>query len=236
MDLVQGQSLKQVLKERGGRLHISEIDWIVDQIVEGVATLHEHTEPIVHLDLKPSNVMIEGSRVVLVDFGSAKLARHRQGTLHITPAYAPPELLGTEWGPESDIYELGMMVYEMLTGRRPPSALDRIDGAREWRPGPEAEPWQEMLEQALAERDKRPTDVRAWWAMRGERAEADSTSMTLSESRIPPLGSASCSRKTDVVLGKSVAFSFDLCYDGNTNPGNVSMQPSSESESLKRRA
>jgi serine/threonine protein kinase len=92
------------------------------------ALAHAHRAGVVHRDLKPSNVRIDLARdvVKLGDFGIARLddlARTRTGALLGTPAYMAPELLrGDPAGPASDTYALGVLLYELLSARRPREA------------------------------------------------------------------------------------------------------------------
>ncbi|HOF87981.1 MAG TPA: hypothetical protein PLZ36_07745, partial [Armatimonadota bacterium] len=87
-----------------------------------------------------------------------------------TPGYAPPEVQqGGPVGPESDIYELGMTLHELLTGALPPPEYAR---PRSWTPRGVGEPWRSLIARAVAaRREDRPRDVRAWWAgqRRGDR-------------------------------------------------------------------
>ncbi|HKE96943.1 MAG TPA: protein kinase [Povalibacter sp.] len=101
---------------------------LVAQIARAVA--YAHSRLIVHRDLKPSNILIDAQgQVHLLDFGIAKLieeggaanqALTQMGTVLLTPAYASPEqLLGQPVTTESDVYSLGLVAYELLTGYRP---------------------------------------------------------------------------------------------------------------------
>ncbi len=108
------------------------------------AVSHAHRNLIVHLDLKPSNVLVTAGGVVkLLDFGTSKLMRADgtlTATLMATPAYASPEqMLNQPVSTASDVYGLGAILYELLTGRAPfakTSTAGRTEAAvREVEPG-----------------------------------------------------------------------------------------------------
>lgn len=92
------------------------------------ALAHAHSKGVVHRDVKPSNVMIDAAsgRVALTDFGVASLAdgeRTRTGLLLGTPAYmAPEQLAGAPASAAGDLYALGVLLFELLAGRRPHEA------------------------------------------------------------------------------------------------------------------
>ena len=118
MEYVDGEDLASLLR-RIGRFPEDRGLEIARQICAGLAAAHERN--VVHRDLKPANVMLDGSgKVRLTDFGLAGAAGEalRAGT----PAYmAPEQLAGAEVTPRSDIYALGLVLYEIFTGQR---ALD----------------------------------------------------------------------------------------------------------------
>ena len=129
MELLHGESLAQLL-ERVGRLSAAEALPIACQMAEALGAAH--AARVVHRDLKTANVMLvpslgpppAGPRAVITDFG---LARHRDvasataaGTLIGSPAYmAPEQVRGGEISPATDFYALGIVLFEMLTGRLP---------------------------------------------------------------------------------------------------------------------
>jgi serine/threonine protein kinase len=131
MELVKGVSLRGLLK-REGRLGERRAVELMGDICAGVGVGHK--QGVVHRDLKPDNVIIappaaEGGREVakVVDFGIAKL-RDATGSLDLTqtgallgtPLYmAPEQCRGERAGPSTDVYALGAMLYEMLTGEPP---------------------------------------------------------------------------------------------------------------------
>lgn len=126
VELLRGRSLKDVLGASGrvGVVHAASYGW---QALQGLAAVH--AAGILHRDLKPANIMLEPSRgpverVVLIDFGFASL----EGASKLTAAgqvvgslsYVAPERLRGEVGDaRSDVYGLGVVLYELLVGRRP---------------------------------------------------------------------------------------------------------------------
>src|SRR5690606_772877 len=105
------------------------------------AVQHAHRHAIIHRDLKPSNILVTADGAVkLLDFGIAKQIEHHDTTadltrtgLHLmTPAYAAPEqLTGDPVGTYTDVYALGVVLYELLTGRLPYDLSDRTPGQAE---------------------------------------------------------------------------------------------------------
>ncbi len=119
MEFVDGESLDNLLR-RIGRLPRDKALDVARQVCAGLAATHD--ENILHRDLKPGNVMIDGrGRVRIVDFGIAGLAdeTQRPGTVIGTPGYMSPEqLAGRDVTVRSDIYVLGLLLYQLFTGRR----------------------------------------------------------------------------------------------------------------------
>jgi serine/threonine protein kinase len=121
LEFVEGTSLRQVLKERGS-LPPDVAVTIAEEILAGLE--HAHAAGIVHRDLKPENVLVsKRGEVKITDFGLAMLrdmpSVTQQGMVVGTPAYmAPEQAEGGEVGAAADIFALGLMLFEMLTGRR----------------------------------------------------------------------------------------------------------------------
>ena len=119
MEYVDGEDLASLLR-RIGRLVGDKALEIARQLCAGLAAAHR--EGVLHRDLKPANIMLDGrGRVIITDFGLASLADRVEGTeaRNGTPAYmAPEQLAGQEVTAQSDIYSLGLVLYEVFTGKR----------------------------------------------------------------------------------------------------------------------
>ena len=126
MEFIPGDDLAGVLRKVGRLSSGLAID-LARQVAAGLQAVHE--EGLVHRDLKPANVMVDGKgRVRLTDFGLAATADSIGGAdaFSGTPAYQAPEQLGGGTITErTDVYALGLLAYELLTGRRPFDATDR---------------------------------------------------------------------------------------------------------------
>ncbi len=128
MEYVDGEDLASLLR-RIGRLPPDKAVEIARQLCAGLAAAHEHG--VLHRDLKPSNVMIDGrGKARITDFGLSGLAGDfRPDELRAgTPAYmAPEQLAGREVTVRSDIYSLGLVLYELFTGKQAFEAATILD-------------------------------------------------------------------------------------------------------------
>jgi hypothetical protein len=121
MEYVSGESLEDVIERHPGGMPLAEALWWIRGICAGVAYLHDHG--IVHRDLKPGNIFSDEGTVKIGDYGLAKFIscsrRSGQtesvGTVH----YMAPEIANGRYGREIDTYALGIILFEMLTGRVP---------------------------------------------------------------------------------------------------------------------
>jgi len=122
MEYVPGQDLKSLIRQTG-QLTIGKTISIAKQVCEGLS--EAHNLGVVHRDLKPSNIMIDkGGNARIMDFGIARAIKGKSitgsGVMIGTPEYMSPEQVeGKEVDQRSDIYSLGIILYEMLTNRVP---------------------------------------------------------------------------------------------------------------------
>ena len=137
MEYVDGQPLTEYRRTRGAG--VDERLRLFRQVCEAVQ--HAHSRLIVHRDLKPSNILVTADgEVKLLDFGIAKQLESLDGTGEetrtvlrlMTPAYASPEQIrGQRAGIQTDVYALGVILYELLAGRRPFDLTDRTPAEAE---------------------------------------------------------------------------------------------------------
>jgi eukaryotic-like serine/threonine-protein kinase len=138
MEYVEGMPLCEYCDHAGHSLQQRLL--LFRDVCEAVQHAHQHL--VVHRDLKPSNILVTtDGRVKLLDFGVAKhldplespVDQARTILRWMTPAYAAPEQVrGEPPGVHTDVYSLGVILYELLTGRRPCDLSDRtpVEGAR----------------------------------------------------------------------------------------------------------
>ena len=125
MEYVRGYTLNELLDEAENRMMVPRLAvGLARQISRGLQAAHE--QGIIHRDIKPQNVLIDHKgEVKLMDFGIARMAEAKEGMTQAglivgTPHYMSPEQVqGKQLDPRSDVYSMGVMIYETLTGRRP---------------------------------------------------------------------------------------------------------------------
>ena len=131
MEFVDGEDMSSLMR-RIGRLPADKALEIARQVCAGLAAAHEHG--IIHRDLKPANIMLDGrGRARITDFGLAGLASEMKGedARAGTPAYMSPEQFsGGEVTAKSDLYSLGLVMYEIFTGKKPYEAATYDQMAR----------------------------------------------------------------------------------------------------------
>jgi len=122
MEYVDGQSLKEFIKNQG-RLPLERAKAIVSQVADALS--YAHKNKIIHCDVKPQNILIsKDGRAKLVDFGIAQAqidsTQTSSGRAYGTPLYmAPEQLLGDKVDERTDIYSLGLVLWECITGTPP---------------------------------------------------------------------------------------------------------------------
>ncbi len=128
MELARGRTLRHVLDEMGV-LPPDDVVTIAAAVCEGLEAAH--AAGIVHRDIKPANIVLSGGEVKVLDFGIARLddsaGRTRTQAVLGTAAYLSPEqAAGQPAGPQADLYALGCVVFEMLTGTPPFTADSEV--------------------------------------------------------------------------------------------------------------
>ena len=129
-EYVEGRNLAEALAAEGPWPQ-DRVLALLDALTSGLVRVH--AAGLAHRDVKPSNVMLRGDgSPVLIDFGAARQAVGRQSrslTAVLTPGYAPLEQYSTKGrqGPWTDVYALGAVAYEALSGRAPEEATERAD-------------------------------------------------------------------------------------------------------------
>ncbi len=121
MDYVDGSNLREYLVEKGP-LPLAEVESTLRQILDALAYAHERG--VIHQDIKPENILLtEENEVKLTDFGIARIndaSRTKTGIVLGTPSYMPPEqLAGKNVTGHSDIFSLGVTLYQLLSGQLP---------------------------------------------------------------------------------------------------------------------
>ncbi len=206
MDYVPGSTLRRHLMDVGGPLPLPEITHILQNVSS--ALHYAHNEGFVHRDIKPGNIMLrEDGAALLADFGIARVAETATMTMGAvgTPAYMSPEqILGQKVDHRTDIYSLGVVLYQMVTGVRPfrghtgagVSTIDKIryEHLHASPPDPRAanpalpEAAAQVIRKALAKKpiDRWQTTVemeRAWKQAVGEKVARQAAGVTF---RPPP--------------------------------------------------
>ena len=128
MDLIDGHTLSDIVKKDGPMSEEMAMN-IFWQILEALDVVHNQNPMMLHLDIKPSNIMVDKSgNAYLLDFGSSKQVdsdhNMTSSAFTMTPGYAPSELIDhnpNRIGPWTDLYELGATIYHLLTGQQPPT-------------------------------------------------------------------------------------------------------------------
>ena len=181
MDFEDGLSLSKLLRE-GRRFNEASLRALIVPIAEGLDRAHR--VGVLHRDIKPPNILVnDDGRPVLIDFGSARFesgdATSTKVTFH-TPPYAAIEQYVRTYaqGPWTDVYALGVVLYECVTGEKPPEVLERMHGglgkplAEGTWPG-YSHTFLEAIDAAMTIRpDERPQSIPQWLKLFDEAAAA----------------------------------------------------------------
>ena len=133
MEYVDGMTLREYLNERGGKLTSRETVHFISQILKALD--HAHRNGVVHRDIKPQNIMLlDNGQLRMMDFGIARISRAENqltggkamGSVHYI---SPEQAKGDETDFTSDIYSVGVMMYEMFSGHLPFDADDVVEVA-----------------------------------------------------------------------------------------------------------
>jgi Protein kinase domain len=132
MEYLPGETLENAVRQ-SGPLELSRAVTVAVQLLDALTQIHG--AGLLHRDIKPDNIMLSANRAVLIDFGAAREFQAQQTQLHsliLTPGYAPLEQYGSHVrrSASSDLYALAGTLYFALTGRVPPPATERINGAK----------------------------------------------------------------------------------------------------------
>lgn len=129
MEYLDGVSVKEFLKQEGGRLDIESALEIVFSVADALQEIHNAS--ILHRDISPDNVFLcEGNKIKVLDFGAARLSNAEKEvtrSIILKPGFAPPEQYQSKskQGPWTDIYALSAMLYQCVTGEMPDESTNR---------------------------------------------------------------------------------------------------------------
>jgi len=123
MELVKGPALSRVLERCGDMAITIPIPYVLEILIQLCGALdHAHRQGVIHRDMSPSNVILSPSGAKFIDFGIAKALsgseQTRAGVIKGKPGYVAPEYIGGQLDARADIFGLGVIAHELLTGRR----------------------------------------------------------------------------------------------------------------------
>ena len=170
MEYLDGGSLDELINKKQG-LPEAEASKYIRQIAEALSYMHKHK--VLHLDLKPGNIMLSNGNAVLIDFGLSKQydeSGNPESSTNVgagTPGYAPIEQANyrdsKDFPVTMDIYALGGTMYKMLTGKRPPKASEVLnDGLPDKPSSVSSETWAAVKAAMEPVRKNRPQTIDAW--------------------------------------------------------------------------
>lgn len=181
MDYIEGTSLNDIIKVAGSLSEEKALDYII-QIADALS--YVHSKNILHLDIKPGNIMVDKhGKAILIDFGASKqydevTGENTSTLLGInTTGYTPAEQSYrgfVQFAPSTDIYALGATLYKLLTGITPPDAQMLKDGEAELAPLPSniSESVKQSIKEAMRPlRKDRPQSIEDFMAMLSQNYE-----------------------------------------------------------------
>ncbi len=129
-DFVSGETLEQKVNREGSNPY--EVRRWMEDVLEGLQYLHSQSDPIIHNELTPQNVMLDAvsGRAVIIDFGHARRMSDDRRTFDrkgLSPYYLAPETAGGLFSPQSDLFSVGVMAYRLLYGQLPWSVKGKDD-------------------------------------------------------------------------------------------------------------
>ncbi len=130
MEYLEGQTLKEHMKARGGKLPAEDVFGMMRPVISSLEEVHK--EGLIHRDISPDNlILLKGGNVKLLDFGAARDytdSGEKSLSVMLKPGYAPEEQYRTKGkqGPWSDVYALCATMYKCITGITPPESMERM--------------------------------------------------------------------------------------------------------------
>ena len=221
MDLIDGRSLNNIVKTDGPMNESAAMN-VFRQMLDALKVVHNQEPMMLHLDIKPSNIMLDKSgNAFLLDFGSSKLIDldNSNSTTGFTfsPNYAPPELIDqnkNRMGPWTDLYELGATLYHILTGQQPPTASEILENGENAFNFPETTSkdtrklilW--LMASSRAKRPKTVEDVQKLFEQTGVDPEPKPRPEPKPESPKPPKKTGNSSLKIGVTIITTLVLLF----------------------------
>lgn len=233
MDFIDGVSLRDMVKQRGALPEAEALAYI-RQAAAALECVHSHN--LLHLDVKPGNIMVERN-VKLIDFGASKYydAATGENTVTLlglnTPGYAPVEQMTGATGsfsPATDVYALGATLYFLLTGITPPASVSMMSGNVTLEPLPESisRSTVKAISAAMSHRiDERPASARSFVEM------LDGTESQVTDDTVLAEAPKKSNSSMEVGVGLGVALMFVIAailYFANTGSSNDSKNDSKE--------
>jgi len=144
MQFIAGTDLARIIAQQPGPFPRDQVIAWADQLLDALIYLHSHDRQVIHRDIKPHNLKLAaGGQIALLDFGLARAdpadtsVTASRGFFGYTRQYAPLEQIeDRRTDPRSDIYALGATLYHLLTGIKPPDALERASAVINSEPDP----------------------------------------------------------------------------------------------------